>query len=147
MLRYLPTVIFGIFILELASLIWLGSHIGVLPVLVLTILDIMIGSALIRRGGMSVFTAVNTRSFDAKAVSNGAANGMLGTLAGLLFIIPGLFSDVLAVFLLLPWLRKRLAKFMEARISTGMVYPDANHGPVIDAEVVEIIDPPKLEQH
>ncbi len=146
MLRHLPTIIFGIFILELASLIWLGSHIGVFPVLVLTILDIIIGSALIRRSGMSIFTAVNTRSFDAKAVSSGAANGMLGTLAGLLFIIPGLFSDVLAVFLLLPWLRKRLAKFMESHISTGMVYPGANRGPVIDAEVVEIIDPPKLEQ-
>jgi UPF0716 protein FxsA len=148
LLRHLPTFIFIVFILELASLIWLGRHVGVLPVLGLTVLDVMIGTSLIRRSGTSIFTAMNTRSFDAKAVSNGAANGMLGALSGILFIIPGLFSDVLALFLLLPWLRKRLAKFMEGHLATANVYPGSNRGPVIDGEVVdvEIIDPPKLDQ-
>jgi UPF0716 protein FxsA len=146
--RYLPTFIFVVFILELASLIWLGGHLGVFPVLALTILDVMIGSALIRRSGTSIFTAMNNRNFDAKAVSHGATNGMLGALSGILFIIPGLFSDVLALFLLLPWVRKRLAKFMESHIATANVYPGSYRGPVIDAEVVdvEIIDPPKLDQ-
>jgi UPF0716 protein FxsA len=146
LLRHLPTFVFCVFVLELASLIWLGGHVGVLPVVALTIIDIMIGSALIRRSGSNIFSLLNTRNFDAKAVSNGAANSMLGTLAGLLFIIPGLFSDVLAVFLLLPWLRKRLAKYTEAHISTGMNYRPPGQGPVIDAEVVEIIDPPTLNQ-
>jgi UPF0716 protein FxsA len=141
-LRYLPTIIFGIFILELASLIWLGSHIGVLPVLGMTILDVMIGSALIRKSGTNIFAAMNSRSFDAKAVSSGAADGMFGALAGLLFIIPGLFSDALALFLLLPWLRKRFARFVEPHISAGM--PRNSQGPIIDAEVVEIDDTPRF---
>jgi UPF0716 protein FxsA len=134
--RYLPGIILGIFILELASLIWLAGHIGVLPVLAITILDVMIGSALIRRSGSTVVAAMNTRNFDAKAVSSGAADGVFGALAGLLFIIPGLFSDILAVFLLLPWLRRRFARFVEPHISAGM--PRDSRGPVIDAEVVEI---------
>ena len=73
----MPSVIFVIFILELASLIWLGSHIGVLPVLAITILDVMIGSALIRKSGTNIFTAHEyAQNADAKAVSSGAANGM-----------------------------------------------------------------------
>jgi UPF0716 protein FxsA len=148
LLRHLPTFIFIVFILELASLIWLGRQVGILPVLGVTVLDVMIGTSLIRRSGTSIFTAMNTRSFDAKAVSNGAAHGMLGTLSGILFIIPGLFSDVLALFMLLPWLRKRLAKFMEGHIVTSNAYPGSSRGPVIDGEVVdvEIIDPPRLDQ-
>jgi UPF0716 protein FxsA len=144
LLRYLPSILFAVFILELASLIWLGGHLGVSPVVALTILDIMIGSALLRRSGTSIFSALNSRNPDAKAVSSGAANGMLNATSGLLFIIPGLFSDMLALFLLLPWLRKKLAKSFESHISTGMAYGGARRGTVIDAEGVEIIDPPKL---
>ena len=109
-MRYLPRIIFGIFIVELASLIWLGSYIGVLPVLAITILDVMIGSALIRKSGTNIFTAMNSRNFDAKAASTGAADGVLGALAGLLLLIPAFFSDALAIILRLPLLRKRFRR-------------------------------------
>ncbi len=142
MLGYLPRIILGIFIVELASLIWLGGYIGVLPVLAITILDVLIGCALIRRSGTSIFTAMNSRSFDAKAASSGTADGVFGALAGLLFIIPGLFSDLLALILLLPWLRKRFARFVEPHISAGM--PRGSNGPIIDAEVIEINEPPRF---
>jgi UPF0716 protein FxsA len=143
--RYLPRIIFGIFIVELASLIWLGSYIGVLPVLAITILDVMIGSALIRRSGTNIFTAMNSRNFDARAASSGAADGVFGALAGLLFIIPGLFSDALALVLLLPWLRKRFARYMEPHMSAGM--PRSSRGQIIDAEVVEIDETPRFGPH
>jgi UPF0716 protein FxsA len=135
-LRYLPRVIFVIFLVELASLIWLGSHIGVLPVLGITILDVIVGSALIRKSGTNIFTAMNSQNFDAKAVSSGAAHGVFDAIAGLLFIIPGLFSDAIALVLLLPWIRKRFARFVEPHVSARM--SRRSHGPVIDAEVVEI---------
>jgi UPF0716 protein FxsA len=144
-LRYLPRIIFGIFIVELASLIWLGSYIGVLPVLAITILDVMIGSALIRKSGTNIFTAMNSRNFDAKAASTGAADGVFGALAGLLFIIPGLFSDALALILLLPWLRKRFARFVEPHISAGR--PRQPMGPIIDVEVVEIDEAHRFGSH
>jgi UPF0716 protein FxsA len=144
-LRHLPGIIFGIFILELASLIWLGSRIGVLPVLAITVLDVMIGSALIRKSGTNIFTAMNTGHLDAKAVSSGAADGLFGAIAGVLFIVPGLFSDALALVLLLPWLRKRFARFVEPHISAGM--PHNPQGPIIDADVVEIDDTPRFGPH
>jgi UPF0716 protein FxsA len=135
-LRYLPRIIFVIFLVELASLVWLGGHIGVLPVLAITILDVIIGSALIRKSGTNIFSAMNSRSFDAKAVSSGAADSVFDALAGLLFIIPGLVSDVIALILLLPWIRKRFARLVEPHVSARMTR--RSRGPVIDADVVEI---------
>ena len=134
-MRYLPRIIFVVFLLELASLIWVGSYIGVLPVLGITILDVMIGTALIRKSGASIFTAMNSQSYDAKAVSSGATDGVFGALSGLFFIIPGLISDVLALVLLLPWLRKRFAKFVEPHVSARM--GRKARGPVIEAVAVE----------
>ncbi len=138
MLRHLPRVIFVIFLIELASLIWLGSHIGVLPVLGVTILDVIIGSALIRKSGTNIFTAMKSQKLDAKAVSSGAADGVFDAIAGVLFIIPGLVSDVIALILLLPWIRNRFARVVEPHVSARMAR--RSPGPVIDAEVVEIDD-------
>jgi UPF0716 protein FxsA len=141
-LRYLPRVIFVIFLVELASLIWLGSHIGVLPVLGITILDVIVGSALIRKSGTNIFATVNSQNSDARTVSSGAADSVFHALAGLLFIIPGLVSDVIALVLLLPWIRKRFARFVEPHVSARMTR--RSRGPVIDAEVVEIDDSAKF---
>ncbi len=135
-MRRLPSVIFVVFILELASLVWLGSHIGVLPVLAITILDVMIGSALIRKSGTNIFTVMRAQNADAKAVSSGAVNGIFDAIAGVFFIIPGLFSDGLALVLLMPWLRRRLAGLIEPRIIVGR--HRGPHGPIIDAKAVEI---------
>jgi UPF0716 family protein affecting phage T7 exclusion len=52
------------------------------------------------------------------------------------FIIPGLFSDGLALVLLLPWLRRRLAGLIEPRIVVGK--HRRPRGPIIDAKAVEI---------
>ena len=88
---------------------------------------------------------MNSRTFDARTASTGAADGVFGALAGLLFIIPGLFSDALALILLLPWLRKRFARLVEPHISAGRRRQPM--GPIIDAEVVEIDETTRFDSH
>src|SRR5262245_62723349 len=62
--------------------------------------------------------------------SNTAIGGLLGFLAGILFILPGLLSDVAAILLLLPFMRK----MVERRLSR----PSARRGGVvIEGEAVE----------
>jgi UPF0716 protein FxsA len=67
---------------------------------------------------------------------------MLGFLAGILFILPGLLSDVAAIFLLLPFSRH----IVERR----MTRPGTRRGGVvIEGEAVEIHEnrlPPETEQ-
>ena len=142
--RHLPILVLALLLADLASLIWLGGFVGVLPVLGLVILDIFLGSALIRRSGANISTVLNSAAGDKKAVSGGAAQGLLGAIAGLLFIIPGIASDFIALALLLPWTRRRLARFFESHVSTDYsVHP--GRGVVIEAEVVEIVETRELE--
>jgi UPF0716 protein FxsA len=143
--RHVPILILALLFADLASLIWLGGIVGVLLVLALVILDIFIGSALIRRSGTNIFTILNTPASDKKAVSGGAAQSLLGTVAGLLFIIPGIVSDFIALALLLPWTRQRMARFFETNISGGFT---AHRGStIIDVEAVEIEEIPKLKSN
>jgi UPF0716 family protein affecting phage T7 exclusion len=141
--RHFPVLILALLFADLASLIWLGRFVGVLPVLALVILGILAGSALIRRSGANVFTMLNTPASDKKTVSGGAAKSLLGAVAGLLLVIPGIVSDFIALTLFLPWVRKRVAGFFETHISGDFTVHRG--GPVIDAEAVEIEDIPKLK--
>jgi UPF0716 protein FxsA len=137
--------VLGLLFADLASLVWLGGVVGILLVLALVILDIFIGSALIRRSGTNIFTVLNTPASDKKTVSGGAAQSLLGAVAGLLFIIPGIASDFIALALLLPWTSQRMARFFEANISGGFTVHRG--GTVIDAEAVEIEEIPKLKSN
>ena len=141
--RHFPILIFALLFADLASLIWLGRFVGVLPVLALVIVGILAGSALIRRSGANIFTMLNTPASDKRTVSGGAAKSLLGAVAGLLLIIPGIVSDFIALTLLLPWVRRRVAGFFETHISADFTVHRG--GPMIDAEVVEIEDMPKLK--
>jgi UPF0716 protein FxsA len=146
LLRHFPAIVFGLFLVELASLIWLGARVGVLAVLGLVVLDVLIGGTLIRRSGANIFVLMNTRSIDKKAISSGAANSLFDAAAGLFFIIPGLVSDLAGLVLLTPFLRRRLARMLEGQIVAE--YPHRrNSNVVIDAEATEIIDPPKLNSN
>lgn len=143
MRRHFPALILALLFADLASLIWLGRFVGVLPVLALVILDIFAGSALIRRSGTNIFTMLNTPARDKRTVSGGAAKSLLWAIAGLLLILPGIVSDFIALTLFLPWVRKRVAGFFETHISGDFTVHRG--GPVIDVEVVEIKDLPKLK--
>ena len=143
--RHFPILILALLFADLASLIWLGGFLGVLPVLALVILDILAGSALIRRSGTNIFTLLNTPAGDKKTVSGGAAKSLLGALAGLLLILPGIVSDFIALALLLPWVRRRVARFLETRISRDFTV--RRGGPVIDVEAVEIEEAPKVKSN
>lgn len=143
--RHFPILILVLLFADLASLIWLGRFVGVLPVLALVILGILAGSALIRRSGANIFTMLSTPARDKRTVSGGAAKSLLGAIAGLLLIIPGIISDFIALTLLLPWVRKRVAGFFETHISGDFAVHRS--GPVIDVEAVEIEENPKLKSN
>lgn len=145
MRRHFPFLILVLLFADLASLIWLGRFVGVLPVLALVMLGIFAGSALIRQSGTNIFSMLNTPASDKKTVSGGAAKSLLWAIAGLLLIIPGIVSDFIALTLFLPWIRKRVAGFFETHISGGFTV--RRGGPVIDVEAVEIEDIPKLKSN
>ena len=91
----------GGFLLEIASLIWVGGRLGVVTTLLLVIAGAFIGTSLIRKSGLGLVSGLNAARGDTNAQMARAGRVFLLFLSGLLFISPGFFSDVVAALLLL----------------------------------------------
>lgn len=127
---------------EIASLAWLGKTLGVLGTLGVLLIAAVLGVALIRRSGLGLMRLVSAGRPSAEAVSSEAAGSLLAGMAGLLLFMPGLVSDVIAVLLLLPVTRTRVARLFQ--FEAVIIRPQPGRPPVgdvIDAEAVEIIEP------
>lgn len=112
-----PLPLFGVFFLLLPFIeIWLlikvGSAIGALPTILLLILAGVAGVFLLRHQGFVTLTrlqrSLNAGELPAQAMLEGA----LLVLAGLLFLIPGFFTDILGLLLVLPPTRYLLLKVL-----------------------------------
>lgn len=141
MLRYFPLVLLAGFCLELASLIWVGSQIGVLATILLVIGGGVAGMAVISRTGTSLGAAFRRSSGQGNFSSVDAGVAFLRMFAGMLFFIPGFFSDIGAVLLLLPpiarYLAQRMTRDAEWTYQPGQP-PKGQSGVVIEGEAVEI---------
>ena len=105
-------------IVELYVLIKTGQAIGVLNTIALLIVIAMLGSWLVKREGLKVWNRFATQVQAGEEPTREIADGVCILVAGLMMVVPGFVSDVLALFLLFPptralarsWLlrRKRL---------------------------------------
>jgi UPF0716 protein FxsA len=130
-IRTIFFVLFALGLLELFLLVktgqWFGAWFPVLAVM----LGFLAGGLTIRHTGVKSLNELKEASQRGYIGPNTAISGLLGFLAGILFILPGLLSDVAAVLLLLPFMRQML----EHRLSR----PSRRQGGgVIEGEAVEI---------
>ncbi|HYC03941.1 MAG TPA: FxsA family protein [Azospirillaceae bacterium] len=141
-MRILPLLVL-LPLLEIAGFIWVGGAIGAGPTLALIVLAAVAGVWLIRRQGLSTLRAAAT---DARsgAPLQGAFDGLCLALAGVLLFIPGFLSDLLALPLLLPPVRRAMLK----RLGGGFVMAGAASGgfrpqrpAVIEGDFVEVREP------
>lgn len=139
MLRYLPLLLLAAFAAEIASIIWVGSLVGVVPTLLLMFLGGFVGIRLIRSAGTNVADALRSPVQSGSPLRNLGGRAAAQSLSGLLFLLPGFFSDVLGLVLFLPAVRNWAgSKFRVDTYTTHAASPNRGYGEVIDAEAVEI---------
>ncbi|HUQ62934.1 MAG TPA: FxsA family protein [Acidimicrobiales bacterium] len=92
-------------IVELALIIWVGSHIGALYTIVLLLAVSVGGAWLVKREGLGVVRRFRAQLDQGKIPGKEIADGVLIVIAGALLLTPGFISDVLGVLLLLPPVR------------------------------------------
>lgn len=142
--RSLPLLVFlllfvGIPLIELYFLIQVGSEIGALPTIGLTILTALIGGFLVRLQGFAVLMRVRHAADRGEVPALEMLDAALLLVAGLVLLLPGFFTDVVGFLLLVPPLRRLLiARFVEGvphhNIPPGSP-ADADSGPrVIEGE-------------
>jgi UPF0716 protein FxsA len=144
MTRLLPFLFLGGLAAELASIILVGNVLGVFPTLLLLFGGGLLGISLIRSAGTNIAAALRSPIQASSLQRDAAGVAIWRVLSGLLFIVPGFFSDLLGLMLFLPavrnWLRSRVRV---ATVSSGAP-PERRYETIIEAEAIEIageIDP------
>ena len=109
--------IFGLYVyLELSLLVTIGSAIGVFPLILLLLLSSIIGIGLIRLRGWYTMVRVQQQLQQGEFPSHSLFQAALWLFAGVLFLIPGLLSDLLAIILLLPFTTHLLEKYLTNKV-------------------------------
>lgn len=103
----------GIPLIELYFLIQVGSEIGALPTIGLSIFTALLGGALVRIQGFSVLMRVRDAMGRSQVPALEMLDGALLLVAGLVLLLPGFFTDIVGFLLLIPILRRLLiARFV-----------------------------------
>ena len=89
-------------IAELYVIIQVGNAIGVVPTLVLLLLDALLGSMLLRHQGRAAWVRFNRALAENRLPHKEVFDGVLIIFGGALLITPGFLSDILGLFLLIP---------------------------------------------
>ena len=112
-------------IVELAVLIEIGQHLGMLPPVALVLATGALGAALARREGIQAFhrlrDSIGQGSFPGEAILDGVL--ILG--GGLLLLTPGILTDLLGFAALVPgtryFIKYYLKTAIERRIRSGSI--------------------------
>jgi len=146
MTRSLPLLILTGMAAEIASIIWVGSALGVLPTLLLLFGGGILGISLIKSAGTGIAAALRSPVQASSLQADAAGKAMARVFSGLFFLIPGFLSDLAGLLLLLPpaarWLQSKVAV---QGFSTSGPAP-RRYETVIEAEAIEImaeVEPPR----
>jgi len=104
---------------EIYLLIAVGSWIGVLPTVLLLLLDAMLGIYLLQRQGLVILSQILFAQ--GQLPTQEVLAGMFILLGGILLLAPGFVTDLLGVFCLLPASRRYLVgRFIYSRSSATL---------------------------
>ncbi len=103
--RIVPVLVVAYVAVEVVSMIVVAKVVGVLPMLLLLILAMVGGFALLRRNGLGAVGRIRAEVDRGRAPAAAFADTALVFIAGLLLVLPGFFSDLFALVLLVPGVR------------------------------------------
>ncbi|WP_421693010.1 FxsA family protein [Aestuariivirga sp.] len=138
MLRLLPLLLLTGFALEIATIVWVGGALGLLPTLLLLLGGGFIGVSLIKAAGTSVLGALRSPVQTATPMQGVGEVAVSRVLSGLLFLIPGFLSDIFGILVLLPPVRRWLRSKIRVKTFSSATAPERRYDRVIDAEAIEI---------
>jgi UPF0716 protein FxsA len=110
-------------IAELYVIIQVGGAIGVIPTLVLLLLDALLGSMLLRQQGRAAWVRFNRALAENRLPHKEVFDGVLIIFGGALLITPGFISDIFGLILLIPptraIVRAVLSRVVRRRMALG----------------------------
>ncbi|MEQ1900114.1 MAG: FxsA family protein [Devosia sp.] len=93
-------------LIEIAVFVLVGQAVGLWPTLLGVVITALAGAALIRWQGFQVIADLRRAAARGELPGRQIADAMLIGLAGLLLLLPGYFSDLIGILLLIPPVRQ-----------------------------------------
>ncbi len=126
-------------LVELYVLIEVGSRIGALATIALSVFTAVLGGALVRLQGFSVLFRVQESMARAQVPALELMEGAMLLLVGFALLLPGFITDAVGFLLLIPPLRRAVVLWILR--SRGVIRPgdprppqDKSHGGYIEGE-------------
>lgn len=104
-------------LIEIALFVIVGGAIGLWATLAIVILAGLLGMVMLRWQGLSTLTRLRASVDGGELPARSVADAMMIGLAGVLLMIPGFFSDVVGILLLLPPVRSAIYGWLRARVT------------------------------
>lgn len=107
-------------LVELWLLIQLGGVIGLLPTIALVAGTGFAGAWLVRREGRKALAGYQQAMLEGRVPEDGILGALLILLGGVLLITPGVLTDLTGIVLMIPPVRRRVARAIEQRLQTKL---------------------------
>ena len=99
-------------LIEIALFVVVGQAIGLIPTLLGVVLTGLIGALVLRWQGTAALREMQARLQRGEMPARAMGDTMLIGLGGLLLLLPGYFTDVVGLLLLLPWTRELIYRLL-----------------------------------
>lgn len=140
--------LFAVFLfiyVELSLLVWVGSHLGILMLILLLVGSSLLGITLIRVRGWYSLTRIKQQLTLGQLPTDALFGSLRWLVAGILFVIPGFVTDILACVLLSPLGRYMINAFIGSRFvffrqnifKTDRTFYSSQNNPPRDGEIFE----------
>lgn len=139
-----PVILILIFpFVEIVALIEVGRRIGVWPTVFLVLAGSVVGGLMLRRQGMTIIDRAREAAARGESPTRTTLDALWTAVAAVLLIVPGFVSDILALALLVPPLRRALGAFLFRNLFRGAVHvrgtgfrppSSSDEGEVIDVD-------------
>jgi UPF0716 protein FxsA len=128
MLALLLLVFILVPIAELAVIIQVGRAIGLVPTIVILVVDSLLGSALLRSQGRAAWQRFRAAVAAGRPPAREVIDGALIIFGGAFLITPGFITDVIGILLLLPPTRAVFRRLLIRRFTSHLVVQVAGAG-------------------
>ena len=151
-LALLAALLVAIPILEVWLLVQVGQSLGLLPTVLILVVEVIVGLLLMRHEGSRAWKALNDAFTKGKVPTGELADAALILVGGVLLMLPGFLTDVIGFLFLLRWTRpfarKVIAFFVARRINRlgiPVMRARLDRENLIEGEAVESASPGRRE--
>jgi UPF0716 protein FxsA len=138
-------------VVEILILVWIGTKTSFWVPVGLVLGAGLLGTWLMRVQGWQTVGRIRAESAAGQVPAQALFDGLFVLLAGLLLIVPGVLTDILAILLLIPFTRQFLKRYVTARSrlrfasfvsATRPVSENTSRDEIIDVRVLDSSSPP-----